>query len=402
MKRRWLLKGALLAVALTLGCMLAVAASAGAANKLPTVTYTVPSAESDATAVTTWAGNSVTVDYKPGSSPVDAANSELYINGARVTLSQPPVDMSMVGGNGVQFPMPAAYDVPKGENTFKVVLVTEAGQRVDYEWKYTYGGPSSTAPSIINFTIMRQWWTFIAKGGIVTVELTVISIAFAVVFALLGALGRLGGGLSLRQAWEKYHSWSFLAVSTLRKIPYWLATFYTSLFRGTPLLLQILVIYYAIPAVILWARARWTIFNHVAYPTAFVSGVAALSLNYGAYLTEVFRAGIQAVPKGQTEASWALGLSSLQTRRRIVLPQAFKIVIPAIGNDFIALIKDTSLVSVITVEELLERAQLVGGRTGNYLSALLVAAAVYWILTIFFSFWQARLERRMEHDRAAA
>jgi polar amino acid transport system permease protein len=382
--------------------MLAVAASAGAANKLPTVTYTVPSAESDATAVTTWAGNSVTVDYKPGSSPVDAANSELYINGARVTLSQPPVDMSMVGGNGVQFPMPAAYDVPKGENTFKVVLVTEAGQRVDYEWKYTYGGPSSTAPSIINFTIMRQWWTFIAKGGIVTVELTVISIAFAVVFALLGALGRLGGGLSLRQAWEKYHSWSFLAVSTLRKIPYWLATFYTSLFRGTPLLLQILVIYYAIPAVILWARARWTIFNHVAYPTAFVSGVAALSLNYGAYLTEVFRAGIQAVPKGQTEASWALGLSSLQTRRRIVLPQAFKIVIPAIGNDFIALIKDTSLVSVITVEELLERAQLVGGRTGNYLSALLVAAAVYWILTIFFSFWQARLERRMEHDRAAA
>ena len=221
-------------------------------------------------------------------------------------------------------------------------------------------------------------------------------------FALLGALGRLGGGLSLRQAWEKYHSWSFLAVSTLRKIPYWLATFYTSLFRGTPLLLQILVIYYAIPAVILWARARWTIFNHVAYPTAFVSGVAALSLNYGAYLTEVFRAGIQAVPKGQTEASWALGLSSLQTRRRIVLPQAFKIVIPAIGNDFIALIKDTSLVSVITVEELLERAQLVGGRTGNYLSALLVAAAVYWILTIFFSFWQARLERRMEHDRAAA
>ncbi len=403
MKRRWLLKGALLVMALTVACVLATAPSAGAASKLPEVTYTVPSALSDSTAVTTWsAGNSVEVEYILGSSPVDPAKCELYINGARVTLPQPAVAMSMVGGAGVQFPMPADYKVPTGENTFKVVLVTEAGQRVDYQWKYTYGGPSSTAPSIINFTIMRQWWTFIAKGGIVTVELTVISIAFAVVFALLGALGRLGGGLSLRQAWEKYHSWSFLAVSTLRKIPYWLATFYTSLFRGTPLLLQILVIYYAIPAVILWARARWTIFNHVAYPTAFVSGVAALSLNYGAYLTEVFRAGIQAVPKGQTEASWALGLSSLQTRRRIVLPQAFKIVIPAIGNDFIALIKDTSLVSVITVEELLERAQLVGGRTGNYLSALLVAAAVYWILTIFFSFWQARLERRMEHDRAAA
>jgi polar amino acid transport system permease protein len=253
----------------------------------------------------------------------------------------------------------------------------------------------------LSLTVIRQWWVFIAKGGIVTVELTVISIVFAMVFALFGALGRLSGGLRLRQAWEKYHSWSFLAMTTLRKIPYWLATFYTSLFRGTPLLLQIIVIYYAIPAVIDYLHARYSWFN-VPYPSAFVSGVAALSLNYGAYLTEVFRAGIQAVPKGQTEAAWALGLSGSQTQRRIVLPQAFKIVIPAIGNDFIALIKDTSLVSVITVAELLERAQLVGGRTGNYLSALLVAAAVYWILTIFFSFWQARLERRMEHDRARA
>jgi polar amino acid transport system permease protein len=396
--------------ALLVTCLLAASpsawasspASSTAAGQLPTVTYTVPSKESDATGVTTWNANSVTVNYKPGSSPVVAAKCELYINGAKVALSQPPVDMSMVGGNGIQFPLPGSIDVPKGDNTFKVVLVTEAGQRAEHTWTYHYGGPASTAPSIINFTVMRQWWTFIAKGGIVTVELTVISIMFASVFALLGALGRLSGGLGLRAAWDKHHSWAFLAVSALRKIPYWLATFYTSLFRGTPLLLQILVIYYAIPAVILWGRAKWGIFNHVPFPTAIVSGIAALSLNYGAYLTEVFRAGIQAVPKGQTEAAWALGLSAWQTRRRIVLPQAFKIVIPAIGNDFIALIKDTSLVSVITVAELLERAQLVGGRTANYLSALLVAAAVYWILTIFFSFWQARLERRMEHDRARA
>ena len=249
---------------------------------------------------------------------------------------------------------------------------------------------------------MRQWWTYIAKGGLVVVELTVISIAFAVVFALFGALGRLSRGLGLREAWDKHHSVSFLLGNTVRKIPYWLATFYTSLFRGTPLLLQIIVIYYGSTAVITWAQARWSIFNHVGFPSAFVTGIAALSLNYGAYLTEVFRAGIQAVPKGQTEASWALGLSAWQTRRRIVLPQAFKIVIPAVGNDFIALIKDTSLVSVITVAELLERAQLVAGRTGNYLSPLLVAAAVYWLLTIFFSFWQSRLERRLEHDRARA
>jgi polar amino acid transport system permease protein len=411
MKRRRSPKCALLVTVLLATCLLTVAPSAWAAptaspspttGALPTVTYTVPSAESDATGVTSWNGNSVLVDYKPGKSPVDAAKSELYINDAKVPLSQSPVDMSMVGGNGIQFPIPTNFTVPIGDDTFKVVLVTKAGPRVEYTWKYKYAGPSSTAPSIINFTVMRQWWYYIAKGGIITVELTVISIAFASVFALFGALGRLSGGLGLKQAWDKYHSFAFLTATFVRKIPYWLATFYTSLFRGTPLLLQIIVIYYAIPAVILWGRARWGIFNHVPFPSAFVAGIAALSLNYGAYLTEVFRAGIQAVPKGQTEASWALGLSSWQTRRRIILPQAFKIVIPAIGNDFIALIKDTSLVSVITVPELLERAQLVGGRTANYLSPLLVAAAVYWILTIFFSFWQARLERRMEHDRARA
>jgi ABC-type amino acid transport system permease subunit len=114
----------------------------------------------------------------------------------------------------------------------------------------------------------------------------------------------------------------------------------------------------------------------------------------------VFRAGIQAVPKGQHEAAWAIGLSGWQTQRRIVLPQAFKIVIPAVGNDFIALIKDTSLVSVITVEELLRRSQLAGAATFSFFSTLLVAAGFYWALTIFFSFWQAKLETRMARDKA--
>jgi polar amino acid transport system permease protein len=409
MRHWWPLKSAVLKAALLVILLMAVAPVAWASpttspvpasGKLPVVTYTMPSRESDATGVSKWAGNSVLVYFKPGASPVDIPKSELYINGRRVTLT--PLPLSMVGGAGVQFPIPFNYKVPTGDNTFKVVLVTRAADRAEYTWKYHYGGAAQTAPSLINFATIRQWWWYITKGGVVTVELTIISICFASVFALLGALGRLSGGLGLRQAWDKYHSWSFMVASTLRKIPFWLATFYTSLFRGTPLLLQIIVIYYASTAVILWGRVRWGIFNQVPFPSAFVTGVAALSLNYGAYLTEVFRAGIQAVPKGQTEASWALGLTAWQTRRRIVLPQAFKIVIPAIGNDFIALIKDTSLVSIITVQELLERAQLVGGRTMNYLSALLVAAVVYWALTIFFSFWQARLERRMEHDRARA
>ena len=134
----------------------------------------------------------------------------------------------------------------------------------------------------------------------------------------------------------------------------------------------------------------------------YTAAITGFTFAYGAYMTEVFRAGIQAVPKGQTEAAWALGLSGWQAQRRIVLPLAFKIVIPAVGNDFIALIKDTALVSTIAVAEILKQAQLVGGRYYDFLSPLLVAALIYWVLTIFFSFWQSKLERRMEHDRARA
>ena len=243
--------------------------------------------------------------------------------------------------------------------------------------------------------MIKNWWVYIAKGAIITVELTVISIFFACILALLGSLGRLSKKSTFKQAWERYQSWGYMWRMVLGRIPYWVATFYTSLFRGTPLLLQIIAIYQVIPEIIKQFGLPQSL-----NPPAFWSGVAALSLNYGAYLTEVFRAGIQAVPKGQNEAAWAIGLSGWQTQRRVILPQAFKIVIPAVGNDFIALIKDTSLVSVITVEELLRRSQLAGAATFSFFSTLLVAAAFYWALTIFFSFWQAKLENRMARDKA--
>jgi ABC-type amino acid transport system permease subunit len=182
-------------------------------------------------------------------------------------------------------------------------------------------------------------------------------------------------------------------------VPYWVATLYASVFRGTPLLLQIYVVYYAVPAFIQFARGHWAVFDSVPYPSAIVSGIAALSLNYGAYVTEVIRGGILAVPRGQREAAWALGMKSWLTQRRVILPQAFRIIVPTLGNYFISMIKDTSLLSVIAVTEILKRSQLVGSRFGNFMSPLIVAALIYWVMTIFCSFWQGKLESKLARDR---
>ena len=381
---------AIVVLLLLAGAVLAPAVPAAA--KLPEVTQGSPY---DGMAYE-WGVTSVQVYYLEGASPVDPTRCELYINGERIEPSGTPINSQMAQGYTLQFNLPEGFKPPKGELAFKTVLVTEAGQSVTHEWTYTYGGQSRKP--FIDFQLIRDWFWFIARGALMTIQLTVISILFATVLALFGALGRLSVTMSFREAWEKYQSWSYMAGHVVRMVPYGIATFYTSLFRGTPLLLQIIFIYLAIPGFNQYAESRWGV--RIPEPGAFASAAVALSLNYGAYLTEVWRAGIQAVPKGQTEAAWALGMTSMQTRRRIVLPQAFKIVIPAIGNDFIALIKDTSLASVIALPELLQKARLVGGRTYDFISPLLVAAAVYWALTIFFSFWQARLERRLERDKA--
>jgi len=207
---------------------------------------------------------------------------------------------------------------------------------------------------------MAEWAPFILGGTYLTIVVCVLSIVLATVLALIGALGRMS-----RNA-----------------IVYSVASLYVSLVRGTPLLVQIFFIFFALPQV-----------GIIIDPIP--AGVLALGFNYGAYMTEIFRAGIQAVPRGQREAAQALGMPENLVMRRIVLPQATRIVIPAIGNEFIAMIKDSALVSTISVQELLWRAGTAGRPTLHTLQAFLIAALIYWILTILFSFFQGRLERRM-------
>jgi len=212
----------------------------------------------------------------------------------------------------------------------------------------------------VDTAFLQQTIPFILAGVPITLFLAVTSIFFATILAALGALGRLSRNPYLNG----------------------IASFYVSFFRGTPLLLQILFIYLALP------QAGIVL---PAVPTAIV----ALSLNYGSYMTEVFRSGIEAVPHGQTEAAQSLGMTSRTTFRRIIAPQAFRIVTPAVGNDFISMIKDSSLASVVGVQEILWRAQTAGRPSFQSMQTLLVAAFIYWVLTILFSLFQNRLERRM-------
>jgi polar amino acid transport system permease protein len=211
----------------------------------------------------------------------------------------------------------------------------------------------------LDWEFIASYWYFIFGGVGLTILLSVLSITLATVLSLLGALGRLS------------------------KFPpaYALATFYISLIRGTPLLLQIIFFFLALP------QLGITL-------TGLTAGVLALGLNYGAYMTEIMRAGIQSVDQGQREAAQAIGMTQPQIMRRIIMPQALRLVLPPIGNQFIAMLKDTSLISVTGfVWEILWRAQKVGRANFRSLEALLIAAVFYWIITIMFTMVQDRLEQ---------
>ena len=220
----------------------------------------------------------------------------------------------------------------------------------------------------IDLAFISEYQAYILAGVPLTLVISGASIFFACILAIFGALGRLSSNA----------------------VVYGLASFYVSLVRGTPLIVQILFIYLALPQI-------WPGFAGIP---AIILGIFALAFNYGAYMTEIFRAGIQAIPRGQIDAAHALGMTDRLTMRRVVLPQAIRIVTPAIGNEFIAMIKDSALVSIITVQELLWRARTIGSGQFRMLETLLLAALVYWVLTLAFSLLQDRLEKRMaESDR---
>jgi polar amino acid transport system substrate-binding protein len=160
---------------------------------------------------------------------------------------------------------------------------------------------------------------------------------------------------------------------------------YIEVFRGTPVLLQLYVLYYGLAGV--WAL------------DAFPAAILGLGLNYAAYEAEIYRAGIQAVPKGEVEAAHALGMSGALALRRVVLPQAFRVALPGVANDFIALLKDSALVSVITVVELTKRMTIASVENRSWLLPGLLCALFYLAMSYPLSHLARWLERRMGAER---
>lgn len=218
------------------------------------------------------------------------------------------------------------------------------------------------------------------QGASLTVAITVLSVSLGCVIGLAVGLARLSKNKILRL----------------------LATAYVDFFRGTPLLVQILIVYFGTP--VLLRDVQGFLMDNYGMPqlitnyamSRFVAAVIACSLNSGAYIAEIFRAGIQSIERGQMEAARSLGMSHGQAMRYVILPQAFKRVIPPLGNEFIALMKDTSLLSVIGIIELTKAGMLVVAWSYEAFAIYLTVAFIYLIMTFTLSRVVDYLERRLK------
>lgn len=214
----------------------------------------------------------------------------------------------------------------------------------------------------MNFSFLEKYSGYFIKGT----EITIVLAFFAVLFGTI-----LGLGLTL------------LRRSNFKPISF-IATAYVEFVRGTPLLVQIYIIYIGFPKLI-----------GVDMPDMTV-GAVALALNSAAYISEIIRAGIDAVDKGQMEAARSLGMNQRLAMFNVVIPQAFKNILPALGNEFVSVIKESSMVSVIGVAELMYNAGVVRGNTALGLEPVIVAAVIYFILTFTMTRILGYVERRMK------
>lgn len=210
--------------------------------------------------------------------------------------------------------------------------------------------------------MQKYWYVFLVQGIGYTLLLSLLTVAFGAILGMLLYLGR-----------------------TVRVKPLnWLCIAIVEIVRGTPILLQLYVGYFLVPKILPFDV------------TEFTSVAVALCINSGCYVSEIFRSGIQAVDKGQTEAARSLGLNSRQTMFRIILPQAIKNILPALGNEFIMIIKETSLASTFFVGELMTACLKVRGNTFLAMECMMIVGVIYFVITFILSKLLGVFERRLK------
>ncbi len=216
----------------------------------------------------------------------------------------------------------------------------------------------------LHFEIIREYAPYFLSGTVYTVEISAAAIVFGTLLGLFLALARLYG-----------KKWCALPASC-----------FVEMIRGTPLLLQLFIVYFGVIPLF------------VNKPDGLLAAAAALSINAGAYISETFRAGIQAVPREQSEAARSLGLSWKQSMRYVILPQAVRNVLPPLGNSFVSLIKDSSLASVIAAPELMYWANAANAQYYRVWETFITTGCIYFALTFVTNRLLGRLERKFSYD----
>lgn len=213
---------------------------------------------------------------------------------------------------------------------------------------------------MLDFSLVTKYTVFLLEASWITIELSVLSILLGLILGLVAAL---------------------MKISMIKPLM-WLADFYIWVIRGTPILVQLFLVYFGLPQIGIELGA-------------FVSSVIALGVNAGAYIAEIYRGGILSVPKGQTEAAESLGMTYTTIMRRIILPQAFRVSVPALGNQAISMLKDSSIASLVTVNELMMASQRFASSNYAFIEFYITAAALYLAMTTVLSFFLNRIEYRL-------
>lgn len=219
---------------------------------------------------------------------------------------------------------------------------------------------------------------FVQDGIVITVTVTLISFVLMLVIGMLGGLGRL----------------------STNRIIYTITTLYVELVRGIPLLVQLMAWYFAVPVIIQYlGKAVGSVALEGFQADPIVMAVIGLVFCYAAYMSEIFRAGIQSIPRGQMEAARSLGMTYFQSMRHVVMPQAIRVILPPIGNEFIALLKDSSLVSVVAVADLTRRGREYSSMHFNPIEVWLLVALLYLIMTLFSARVVNWIEKKTKFER---